>query len=115
MKDVFKSVWIVYSTAAAAALLLTLVMPDEYLLNKTPLCESISKHGTECAACGMTRGFIHIAKFEFNEAMNSNKGSVYVFLGFFLNSLIFLKYLFRSAGSVKKLLVRRKQKWVKAV
>lgn len=115
MKSAFKTAWMIYSTAIAIMLLLLFILPGDMILNNTPLCESISKYNIECFACGMTRGFVHISEFEFAEARSSNGGSIYVFTVFLLNSVLFVKYLFKFKKSLKLLLKRRKQKWVKAV
>ncbi len=115
MKTAFKTAWSVYSTAIMMLLLLLFILPGEVILNNTPLCESVSRLNIECFACGLARGFIHISQFEFYEASEANRSSVYVFFVFILNTLFFIKYVINLKSSVKIIFLRRKQKWAKAV
>ena len=101
MKDALRTAWTIYSTIIAVMLLCLFILPGELLINNTPLCENISKFGVECFACGMTRGFVDISQFEFNEAGIANRGSLYVFFIFFINSLLFIKYLFNFKKTKK--------------
>jgi len=115
MKNAVKTAWMIYSTAIAILLLLVFILPGEVILNNAPLCESISRFNIECFACGMSRGFVHISQFEFYEASESNRGSIYVFVIFVLNTLLFIKNLINLKRSEKIIFLKRKQKWEKAV
>ncbi|HMQ98268.1 MAG TPA: DUF2752 domain-containing protein [Ignavibacteria bacterium] len=115
MKSAFKTAWVFYSTAIVMLILVLFILPGEVILNNTPLCESISRYNIECFACGMTRGFVHIAHFEFYAASEVNRGSIYIFVIFVLNTLLFFKYLFNLKRSGKIIYLKRKQKWAKAV
>ena len=115
MKSAVSTAWMIYSTVIAILLLLLFVLPGEMILNNTPLCESISKYNVECFACGMTRGFVHIARFEFTEAGMANRGSIFVFLFLVLNTVFLIIYMFKLKRSDKMIFVKRKQKWAKAV
>lgn len=115
MKSAIKTAWVFYSTAIVMLILLLFILPGEVILNNTPLCESISRYNIECFACGMTRGFVHISQFEFHEASEINRGSIYVFVIFVLNTLLFIKYLINLKRSEKIIFLKRKQKWAKAV
>jgi hypothetical protein len=93
LKTVWKTVWIFYSTMIAALLFALMLMPREQLLNNTPDCESLASTGKECFACGMTRGFGSVSEFDIDGANSANKGSVYIFGIFVLNTLIFVSYI----------------------
>lgn len=114
LRSVWKNVWIFYSTMIAALLFALMLIPREQLLNNTPVCESLASTGNECFACGMTRGFASISEVDIDGANSANKGSVYVFGIFVLNTLIFGSYI--TIYINKKIQQYRKViKWEKAV
>ena len=69
---------------------------DELLINKTPLCQSISENNTECIACGMTRGLSAAAKGRFYESLQYNNCSILIYAVFLLNTVIFFIYTFKN-------------------
>lgn len=114
MKDAIKAVWIFYSALIAAAIFALFLLPGNQLLNKTPVCESISTERGECIACGMTRGFISISELDLTRANNSNKGSVLVFGIFVINTIFFIIHL-SAVVNKKAFSFRKGLKWGKPV
>jgi len=111
--DALKKAWIFYSIVITAVIAILFLIPEDTLLNKTPVCGSIAENGTECFACGMTRGFGSISEFDIDGANSANRGSVFVFGIFVLNTLIFGRYI--TIYINKKLNQYRKGiKWEKA-
>lgn len=114
MIDALKKAWIFYSIVITAVIAILFLMPEGTLLGKTPVCGSITVNGTECFVCGMTRGFGSISEFDIDGANSANKGSVFVFGIFVLNTLIFGVYI--TIYINKKMHQYRKGiKWEKAV
>jgi len=92
MLNAIKSAWLFYSLLIMAVLVIFFSMNDELLLNKTPICSDITENHTECIACGMTRGFAAITSGDFNRASTANGNSLFIFVLFAVNTMIFLVY-----------------------
>lgn len=114
MKSVIKTVWLFYSIIITAVIVMLFLLPGDQLLNKTPVCGSIASSGTECFACGMTRGFVSISEMDINSALAANEGSLVLFGMFVLNTLLFITYI-TVVINKKYYQYRRGIKWEKAV
>lgn len=62
------------------------------VLENTPTCISKSQFNVECSLCGMSRAFIEISNGCFGNAYDLNKGSLFIYSSFLLNSIIFITY-----------------------
>jgi hypothetical protein len=91
--DALKKAWIFYSIVITAVIAIFFLMPEDTIINRTPVCGSIAASGTECFACGMTMGFGSISEFDIDGANAANRGAVFVFMVFLLNTIIFARYI----------------------
>lgn len=84
--------------------MLPFLFEKQFVLQLSLSCQS-AKHGVECAFCGMTRAFIEISEGDLGEATSYNKGSVWLFVGMLLNTLVYVAYISRKkySNSVLKL------------
>lgn len=96
MINALKVVWIFYSLLITVMLVIFTAANDELLINKTPLCQSISENNTECIACGMTRGINAAAKGRLYDSMQYNSFSIYLYTVFLLNTVLFSIYAFKK-------------------
>lgn len=85
-------VWMIISIITTIVLIISFFIEKQAVLQLTPTCISKSQFNIECSLCGMSRAFIKISNYEFSEAYNLNNGSIFVYLSFLLNSLIFIIY-----------------------
>lgn len=78
------AVWLIVTVLAGGACLAAWAAP-EVAGELAPVCESKARYNKECALCGMTRAFVHIARGEFREAYALNRGSVALYAAFLAN------------------------------
>jgi hypothetical protein len=104
IKDSFKSAWYVISAFILALIIAGFVLPEETLTGLTPECEMKAKYGTECSACGLTRGFLSISGGNTKKAADLNDASLPLYGLFTLNSIFFLYF------GIMELLQKRKLK-----
>ncbi len=95
LKFSFKIVWIIISILIFVTLFLSFIFP-EVLLNISPVCVSRSLYGRECFMCGTTRAFVEISSGRFSEAFELNKFSVFIFIMFTINSILFFAFIINS-------------------
>jgi len=88
-----KVVWLILTLITVTVLLMPVILDKQAVLEITPTCVSISRFGTECAVCGMSRSFLEITDGNLKEAIDINNGSVYVYSLFLLNSISFIAYI----------------------
>ena len=87
-------VWVIISLTTIMILLFPFIASKQTILENTPTCISKSQFNIECSLCGMTRAFIEISSGNYKNAYYLNKGSLYIYSSFILNSIIFLIYSF---------------------
>ena len=90
--------WLALSVAAGGVLLAPLVLPPAALEALTPECQWKAKYHRECILCGMTRGFVEIARGEFRAAARHNQGSLPLFLTLLANECLALGFTLRKLG-----------------
>jgi hypothetical protein len=86
----FKIFWTIVSFVTMTILITPYLVSAVQIARLTPQCERKTISGRECFCCGMTTAFIHIAHGRISVAERSNRGSVPLYAGFFLNDLGFL-------------------------
>ena len=59
--------------------LILLILPSDYFDDGESMCVSVMLFDTECYACGMTRGIMHLIHGEFSKAYDFNILSLIVF------------------------------------
>ena len=93
LKRALLIVWLIVSTITLLTIFLPFVLPESTISRITPDCEWKVKYQKSCALCGMTSGFIHVARGAFSRASASNRFSPFLFAFFSLNQLFVLVYL----------------------
>jgi len=90
--EIGKAFYIVWGIVAIAGLILVLIpffIEEQALLKTTPMCTTVVTGEGSCAFCGLTRGFIALSKGQIEEALLWNTFSLYIFIFFILNFIIF--------------------------
>lgn len=75
---------------------------DEMALRISPVCISMSKYGTECSLCGMTRSFVAISNLEISRSFNFNKAGIPLYTIFLLNIVIASRRVYKSYNKKKR-------------
>lgn len=92
LKQAFRIVWYIISLIGLVILFAALFMKHDLVLSITPTCASIKYFNKECILCGMSRAFLEIRDLRFFEAYQLNRGSIFLFLFFCANSIIFITF-----------------------
>ncbi|KFC20205.1 DUF2752 domain-containing protein [Chryseobacterium sp. FH1] len=95
LKNAILIVWQVSAVVSILILLVLFFVDEQKILSQLPVCEA-RKKGLECFLCGSTHAFIELKKLNFGSAFAFNKLSPFMFVLLILNSLFFLKYLFKN-------------------
>lgn len=80
--------------------LVLLALPANFFDNGQPICLSVLLADTECYACGMTRGIMHLIHFDFEAAWGFNK---LVFIVFPIIAGVWALEFFKEVKAVKKM------------
>lgn len=107
LKRALLIVWLVVSAVTFLTISLPFVLPEAAISRITPACEWKIKYQKSCVLCGMTSGFIHISRGEFNRASASNRFSPFLFALFGFNQLLVLVYLGSNLTPIYQHLRRR--------
>jgi 3-deoxy-D-manno-octulosonic acid (KDO) 8-phosphate synthase len=83
-------VWTLATLISAAIIAAPFFISRQSILSRTPQCVSVVRYHKECFMCGMTRAFITISSGEIDRARSFNRGSVYLYLAFVANMLVYL-------------------------
>lgn len=97
-------VWVICSIITTIITLSPFLVNHKTILQNTPTCISISQHNVECSLCGMTRSFLEISEGNFNDAYTLNKGGIYIYSAFLINSIVFLFYLINLTNQKKTII-----------
>ena len=87
-------VWTIITVTIFIILFISFFLNKQTVLNISPTCISKSQFNVECSLCGMTRSFLEISHGSFMNAYNLNKGSIFLYSIFLLNSILFIIYVF---------------------
>jgi hypothetical protein len=82
--------WVIISAGILVILFIPFLISYDHLGNILPECESKVRYGRECAFCGMTASFYFISRGEFHQAIQANRGSIYLYSGFLANEFLIL-------------------------
>src|SRR5665647_1154993 len=85
-------VWTVISVTISIVIIFPFLADSQTVLESAPTCISKSQFNVECSLCGMTRAFIEISNGNIGNAYDLNRGSLFVYSSFLLNSIIFIAY-----------------------
>lgn len=85
-------VWTVVSVTISLVIIFPFLADRQTVLENAPTCISKSQFNVECSLCGMTRAFIEISNGNIGNAYDLNRGSLFVYSSFLLNSIIFIAY-----------------------
>jgi hypothetical protein len=85
--------WIICSLPLLIAVLLPLVAPASWIGQIAPRCLWKVRFGRACPGCGLTSAFLHIARAEWREAVESNRAGIPLYAGFAVNSLVWVRSL----------------------
>lgn len=80
--------WIIITFFTAIPAALPFIIEENTILSSVPPCEEKQAHGTECAACGLTGGFIKISAGELSEAHALNTSALTLYSLFIANTVV---------------------------
>ncbi len=81
---------------------ITLSFFDEIAFRLSPVCISMSKYGTECSLCGMTRSFVAISNLEISRSFDFNRAGIPLYTIFLLNIVIASRRVYKSYNKKKR-------------
>jgi len=87
VRRAFLLAWLAASALLAPVVLAPWVLPEEVVLEAAARCRSQHRNGQPCPLCGMTRGFLSIARGDWSQAERWNPASVPVYLAVAANEL----------------------------
>jgi hypothetical protein len=87
--------WLALSVVAGGVLLGAFVLPPTALAALAPECQWKARYHRECIFCGMTTGFLEIARGDFRAAARHNQGSLPLFLALLANECLALRFVLR--------------------
>lgn len=93
--ELYRTLIIVWGISVGLCLLLlslVFLIDQDYILSRIPTCPS-QLQNKECILCGASRAFFEIKNLNFAKAFQLNKLSLFIFLSFLLNIIIFIKYI----------------------
>ena len=85
--------WLVFSAGALGLLIAPWVITPAEVALAIPPCEWKARYHRECPLCGMTTAFFEIREGSFRAAMQSNRGSVPLYLAFVGNEAAVLGFM----------------------
>ena len=97
-------VWFILSGVILLVLFVPFLVPEHVLAQGIPECQSRAQHGVECPFCGMTSSFYAISRADFDGAMLRNAFSIYLYLLFLANTVLFVAVLLKkgTAGGMAR-------------
>ncbi|WP_369426754.1 DUF2752 domain-containing protein [Profundicola chukchiensis] len=82
----------IITTVSAVILILPFLVDSKIILQISPTCTYKTQFNLECFFCGMSRAFIEISKGNLSSAISLNRGSLFLFILFSINIIIFSIY-----------------------
>jgi Protein of unknown function (DUF2752) len=89
--------WLILSVPLLVAILLPLTAPPSLIRSITPHCVWKAQFGRECPGCGLTTAFLHIGRGEWRAAYDSNAAGIPLYVAFLLNSVFWLRRVWRAS------------------
>lgn len=102
-KNAFFMSWIILSGIIFLIILSSFFAPPKVFDCVVPKCEWQLKYNKKCVFCGMTRGFLAISKGQLLKAVEFNKLSIPLYLGFIANDAVLIFYLFFKKIKITKI------------
>jgi len=81
------TVWIIVSAGMMAVLAASFVLTPESASHILPPCEWQVEFNRACPLCGMTRSFMHVARGELGQALESNGAGPALYILFVMNEI----------------------------
>lgn len=97
--------WLVLSLFGAMAVLAPLVLPPRVVLSALPVCSSVARGEGPCPTCGLTRGFVHVARGELPAASRSHPLALPLYFALAVNSVL------ASASAIRRLRGPRRRRF----
>lgn len=106
------TIWTILSIIMTLILLIPFFLNKQKILQITPICLSKKQFNVECFMCGMTRAFIEISQGNLKGAQIFNKYSLFLYLSFLLNSIVFFVFFISTFLPLKKAVNLSKTKFL---
>lgn len=94
--------WLLLSLFGATAVLAPLVLPARVVLSALPACSSVARGHGPCPACGLTRGFVHVARGELGAASRSHRWALPLYFALSANSVVASAFAIRRLRGPKR-------------
>ena len=82
--------WKVISILIILFLAYLFVFNSNFIIRNVPTCSSILIYNKPCILCGMSRAFLKLKQFDIPGALYFNKGSIFLFSFFIINTIFFI-------------------------
>lgn len=105
LRAAFVGAWLIVSALLLGVLVAPFALSDAELDRLVPVCEWKARYNRECPACGLTTAFLLISHGEIVQAQLQNRASLPLYLGFVLNSILFVAVLLFRRRSIRALLL----------
>lgn len=83
-------VWNIFSVSIMLFLVYLFAFNSNFIINNVPTCSSILLYNKPCILCGMSRAFLKLKQFDLAGALAFNKGSIYLFAIFIINTIFYI-------------------------
>lgn len=96
------TLWILISIMSLLFVMTPFIVPEEHIFSISSKLQSNHEEGQRCFFCGMTRGYVFMAKFKIEEAQSMNIFVPIFFVGTLLNELFLLSWIIRYLYRVNR-------------
>lgn len=93
IKNSLLIVWAILTIFIFFIILSPFVLQENTILKFAQQCQSKIKHNSRCSLCGFTTGFLMISRGKFNKAVLTTANSLFLYIIFITNELVFALFL----------------------
>jgi hypothetical protein len=93
LRDSLILVWIVTGIILLCLTIIPLILPNETIFHFSSQLKHPHNHNKDCPFCGMTRGYVLMAKGQLKDAFFYNHYAPFLYIGSFVNGAGVIFYL----------------------
>ena len=92
--------WGVISLVILLVLISPFVLPENTIYKISSFCRSANHTDKGCILCGATNAFVNISRGNFGLAAKSNLLSIFIYIFFVLNEMVFILFLKKNLNKL---------------